>query len=316
MPAITESFGERRGFGAGIKVGEGELYLSVNAQFSLCLSTGPHCQVKIQSSQPLFLFVPGMAFFFAGCCVNVARDLVASRLAVVLVANSMAVGGAEPALDPLALDGCLELRDAAVKGFFLFGGDGVVGGAGAAVVLSSNGWKGGFNLREEFLDFAALACGGQSEMVDCPLDDIVTVCGCDRQVVEIGIAIVGQVRALGENAGFSVEWGRVGRGDDVVGKLGGGGRSERILSPRRRVSRSRFLWRGLKVSFQALQLWSTFGFLYYSGRLLGKELARRREEVANSASQLSVIGRPACWELFCASSTVMMNWVTQGSLVQ
>ena len=60
---IAESFGEMRGFGAGLQVGEGEIDLSVNAQFSLCLSTGPQFQVKSQSSQPLFLYVPGMAGF-------------------------------------------------------------------------------------------------------------------------------------------------------------------------------------------------------------------------------------------------------------
>ena len=61
--AIAESFEERRGFGVGIQVGEGELDLVVNAQFSLCLSTGPHCQVKGQSSQPFLLFAPGPAGF-------------------------------------------------------------------------------------------------------------------------------------------------------------------------------------------------------------------------------------------------------------
>ena len=63
MSAIVESFGERRGFGVGLQVGEGELDLVVNAQFSLCLSTGPHCQVKGQSSQPFLLFDPGPAGF-------------------------------------------------------------------------------------------------------------------------------------------------------------------------------------------------------------------------------------------------------------
>ena len=84
----------------------------------------------------------------------------------------------------------------------------------------------------------------------------------------------------------------------------------------RRVSRSRFLWMGLKASFQALHVWLAFGFPSHSGRLLGKKFASRREDVANSASQLSTIGRPARWELFCASSIVMMYWGNQGSLVQ
>ena len=102
---------------------------------------------------PTFVFVCSWdGRVFAGCCIEVARGFVAARLAVVLVANAMAVGGAETALDPLALDFRLELRDAAVEGFFLFGGDGGVGGAGAAdnaaaVSFSSNGGKGRFNLR-------------------------------------------------------------------------------------------------------------------------------------------------------------------------
>ena len=70
-----------------------------------------------------------------------ARGFFAVRLAAVFVANGMAVGGTEPALYPLALDGRLELRDLVVEGFFLCGGDGVLAGAGAAVaavVPSSN----------------------------------------------------------------------------------------------------------------------------------------------------------------------------------
>ena len=47
----------------GLQVGEGELDLEVNEKFSLCISTGPHCQVKSQSSQPLPLFAPGPAGF-------------------------------------------------------------------------------------------------------------------------------------------------------------------------------------------------------------------------------------------------------------
>ena len=97
-------------------------------------------------------------------------------------------------LDPLALDCRLELRDVAVKGFFLFGGDSGVGGAGAAaaaaVVSSSNGGKGGFNLREEFLDFSGLTGGGPSKIVEHLLDIIVTVCCCGFQVVKMGVKIV------------------------------------------------------------------------------------------------------------------------------
>ena len=92
MSAIAESFGERRGFGTGLHGGEGKLDLEVNAKFSLSLSTGPYFQVKSQSSQPLFTICSWDGRVFAGCCVNVARGFVAARLAVVLVANLMAVG--------------------------------------------------------------------------------------------------------------------------------------------------------------------------------------------------------------------------------
>ena len=105
-------------------------------------------------------------------------------------------------------------------------------GAAAAVVSSSNGGKGGFNLCKEFLDFAVLVIGGTSDMVERPLDDLVTVCRCGRQVVEVGVEIVGNIRALRENTGFSVEWVRVGFGDDVVDELGGVCRSEQIFYPR------------------------------------------------------------------------------------
>ena len=79
---------------------------------------------------------------FAGCRVDVSRGFIDARLAVMFVANAMTVGGSEPDLYPLVLDGRLELRDAAVEGFFLCGSDGVEAGAGAstatAVVPSSN----------------------------------------------------------------------------------------------------------------------------------------------------------------------------------
>ena len=117
-----------------------------------------------------------------GCCVDVALGFFDARLSVVLVDNA-------------ALDCQLELRDAAVEGFFLFGGDSGVGGAGAAaaaaVISSSNGGKGGFNLRKEFLDFGVLTGGGPSKIFEHPLDDIVTVCCCGCQVVKIGVKIVG-----------------------------------------------------------------------------------------------------------------------------
>ena len=54
-----------------------------------------------------------------------------------------------------------------------------------------------------------LVIGGTSKMVERPLDDLINVCRCSCQVVEVGVEIVGQIRALGENAGFSAEWGRV-----------------------------------------------------------------------------------------------------------
>ena len=68
-----------------------------------------------------FVFVCSRACrVFAGCCVNVAHGFFSVRLAFVLLANTMDVGGAESALDPLALDSCLELRDAAVEGLFFW----------------------------------------------------------------------------------------------------------------------------------------------------------------------------------------------------
>ena len=70
---------------------------------------------------PAFVFVCSWAGrVFAGCCVNAARGFVAAQLVVVLVANAMAVGGTEPVLDPLALGGRLELRDAEVEVFFVW----------------------------------------------------------------------------------------------------------------------------------------------------------------------------------------------------
>ena len=110
--------------------------------------------------------------------------------------------------------------DEAAESLFLFGGDGGLGGAGAAasneVVASSTGGKGGFNFREDFLDFSVLGIGGPSKMAERTLDDLVTMCRCGRQVVEVGVQIVGQVFALGENAGLSMEWGRVVFRDDVM----------------------------------------------------------------------------------------------------
>ena len=81
-----------------------------------------------------------------------------------------------------------------------------MGGAGAAaaaaLVASSKGGKGVFNIREKFLDFDVLGIGGPSELVERPLDDLVTVCCCGCQVFEVGVEIFGKIRALGENTGF------------------------------------------------------------------------------------------------------------------
>ena len=63
MSDIAESFAERRGFEVGLQVGEGELDLTVDVKFSLCLSTGPYCQVTIQLSHPLLMFSLGPAGF-------------------------------------------------------------------------------------------------------------------------------------------------------------------------------------------------------------------------------------------------------------
>ena len=135
-----------------------------------------------------------------------------------------------------SLDGCFQLHDAAVEDFFLSGGNGVAAGAVAAaaadaVALYSSRGKGGFNLREEFLDIVVLTGEGPSELVERPLEDLVPMCGGCCQVVEMGVEIVGQVRALGENAGFFVERGRVGDRDDVLYKLCGGCHAKRILPP-------------------------------------------------------------------------------------
>ena len=77
--------------------------------------------------------------------------------------------------------------------------------------------------------------------------------------------------------------------------------------PAKPVLRSIFLWRGLKVSFQAFHVWSAFGFPFHSGRSLGNELERRREDVAKAAIQLLMIGRPARLAFFYTSSIIMMN---------
>ena len=45
-------------------------------------------------------------------------------------------------------------------------------------------------------------------------------------------------------------------------------------------------------------------------------MTRRREDVANAVSQLSVIGRPELLAFFCASYIVIMNLGTLGLLDQ
>ena len=75
----------------------------------------------------------------------------------------------------------------------------------------------------------------------------------------------------------------------------------------KRVLRSIFLLRGLKVSFQAFHVCSAFVFTSRYGRLLVNELARRIEDVAKAAIQLLMIGRPARLAFFYTSSIIMMN---------
>ena len=105
-----------------------------------------------------------------------ALGFVATQCTVLFVAHAVAVGGAKPALDPLFLDGCLQLCDAAVEGFFLYGGDGVAAATDADDPSSSRG-KCLFKLREEFLDLVVLIGGGFGELVEIPLDDLVSVRG-------------------------------------------------------------------------------------------------------------------------------------------
>ena len=100
-----------------------------------------------------------------------------------------------------------------------------MGGAGAAaaaaLVASSKGGKGVFNIREKFLDFDVLGIGGPSELVERPLDDLVTVCCCGCQVFEVGVEIFGKIRALGGEHGFLIGMGQVwlqGRCCGLVGR--------------------------------------------------------------------------------------------------
>ena len=64
MLAIAESSGGMVGFRVGLQGEGGELDLAVNSQISFSLrSAGPHRQLKIHSSQPLFLSAPGPVGF-------------------------------------------------------------------------------------------------------------------------------------------------------------------------------------------------------------------------------------------------------------
>ena len=67
-----------------------------------------------------------------------------------------------------------------------------------------------------------LTDGGTIELVECPLDDLISVCGNGCHVFKMDVKIVGQVCALGENTVFSVERGRVGGRNDAVDELCGG----------------------------------------------------------------------------------------------
>ena len=177
---------------------------------------------------------------FTSCRVDLAHGFVATRCAVLFVANAMDVGGEEPTLDPLSFGGCLQSRDAAVQGFFLCGRDGVTDDAVAtavaaaandAVALSSSRGKGGFNLCEEFLDLVLLTGGGPGELVESPLENLVSMLGGGCQVVKMDVKIFGEVRALWESAGFSAEQGRAVSRVDAMNELGGGCRTKIILPP-------------------------------------------------------------------------------------
>ena len=135
-------------------------------------------------------------------------------------------------------------------------------------------------------------------MAERPLDNIVTACRCGQKLS----------MWMSKSSDKFASWGRMrvslwnGAGWDSgtmlwisLVKSAGPNESSPLV---RRVLHSRFLWRGLKVSFQAFHIWLDFGFPSHYRRSLGKEFVRRRDDVANTASQLSVIRRPACWSLF------------------
>ena len=70
---------------------------------------------------PTLVFFPGACWIGAGCCVYVSGYLFLARGARVLVADSPAVGGAEPSNDPEIFNRRLK------KSYGLL----IVGGAGA-----------------------------------------------------------------------------------------------------------------------------------------------------------------------------------------
>ena len=182
----------------GLQVERGELYLAVNAQYSLILrSSGPHLQLKSQLYQPLFLFAPKPVGF--------------SQVSVSMWYVYLLLHEALPCLYPTlwpCVDqnppwthffyGGLELSDAAVMVFLLCGGEVVVSTAAAAnfFALYSSRGKGGFKLREEFIDLVLLTGVGSSELVERRLDDLVYMYGGGCQVVGMGVKIIGQVCAL------------------------------------------------------------------------------------------------------------------------
>ena len=163
----------------GLQVERGELYLAVNAQYSLILrSSGPHLQLKSQLYQPLFLFAPKPVGF--------------SQVSVSMWYVYLLLHEALPCLYPTlwpCVDqnppwthffyGGLDLSDAAVMVFLLCGGEVVVSTAAAAnfFALYSSRGKGGFKLCEEFFDLVILVGGGFSEMDESPLDNLIAVRG-------------------------------------------------------------------------------------------------------------------------------------------
>ena len=76
------------------------------------------------------------------------------------------------------------------------GGDSVAVGAVSAAAAadteapSSSRGKGRFKLRQEFFDLVVLIGGGFGELVESPLDDIISVRGGGGQVSEVGVKVL------------------------------------------------------------------------------------------------------------------------------